>query len=178
MSIILRFVHCPGFLQNLILLDSNDRDTGDNEPGFSHIDAVTTDGKYLGAHVTGVESRPMDYDAGKFARQKFMLLRADDGMTAKWMHYLRAVENKHEGYDYLAIFGFITHLDLNQHHHTICSGFQALALRGCLYLPRVLTVRAHRISVRDLRFGLSMRDDVEEITQEDVRFHAHISAGT
>jgi hypothetical protein len=162
-------VHVPETLTDLILFDS------DSPNGYSHVEAVTPDGKYLGAHTTGVEARPMDYDAGKFNRQKFLFLPADDAASAKFYHYLRAVIG--EGYDYGAIFGFVTHFDLNNKHTVICSGLQTLALRWCLFFPVVLPVLAHRISVRDLELGLAMRPDVREIESSDPIFISHVNAG-
>jgi hypothetical protein len=167
--IILRFVYNPGLLEPMITFDSN-------EPGgFCHVEAVTPDGKYLGAHVDGVAARPMDWDAGKFTKQKFMLLPADAEMTAKWIHYLRAVIG--EPYDFSAIAAFVSHFDMRQKHHTICSALQTLALRWCEYFPISLPVPAHRVSVRDLELGLTMRPDVREIEPTDPIFIAHI-AGT
>jgi hypothetical protein len=169
MGIILRFVFVPETLTEMILFDS------DEPNGYSHVEAVTPDGKYLGAHTTGVEARPMDYDAGKFTRQKFFLLPADPEMSAKFYHYLRAVIG--EKYDYAAIFGFVTHFDINQKHTVICSGLQTLAARACLFFPAVLPVPAHRVSVRDLELGLTMRPDVREIEPSDPVFISHINAG-
>jgi len=181
--IIVRFVHDeragtqgkPSLLRrffawaiaNLILFDEDDPD------GFSHIEAVTPDGRYLGAHTTGVEARPMDYDVG-FQREMFLLLPADPEMSAKFYHYLNAVAEKHEGYDVMAIFGFITHFDLSTHHTTICSGLFTLAARWCLYFPNRLEVPAHRISVRDSKLMLLARPDVREIEKTDPVFIAHI----
>lgn len=170
MSIILRFVHSPGLLEKMQLFDTD----SDYEKGFTHVEGVTTDGRYLGAHVEGVEARPMNWDSGRFTRQKFILLPASDEMTAKWVHYLRACIG--EKYGYVAIFGFITHLDINQHHTTICSGFQALALRWCERFPRVLPVLAHRISVRDMDLGIAMIPDAVEIEQDDAAFRSHVNS--
>jgi hypothetical protein len=168
MSIILRFVYSPELLTEMILFDS------DEPEGYSHVEAVTTDGKYLGAHTEGVAARPIGWDAGKFQREKFFLLPASDEATATWMHYLRSCIG--EAYGYKAIFGFITHFDLNEHHTTICSGLQTLALRWCEYFPRPLTIPAHRISVRDLHLGLMMRPDIREIQPTDPEFVGHIAA--
>jgi len=167
--IILRFVYVEGFWQKLIRFDSDEPD------GYSHVEAVTTDGKYLGAHTEGVEARPMDWDAGKFAKEQFMLLPATDAQTAKWQHYLRAVIG--EPYDFGAIAAFVSHFDMRQKHHVICSALQTLALRWCEYFPRNLEIPAHRISVRDLRLGLRMRPDTRVITKDDPIFAAHIAQG-
>jgi hypothetical protein len=169
MGIILRFVFSPELLTKMILFDS------DEPEGFSHVEAVTTNGHYLGAHTEGVAERPMDWDTGKFTRETFLALPATDEQTAKWLHYLRSCLG--EAYGYAAIFGFITHFDLNEHHTTICSGLQTLALRWCEYFPRPLTIPAHRISVRDLHLGLMMRPDIQEVTKTDPIFLAHIAAG-
>lgn len=192
MSIIARFVHDPRAgasgrpnifrrfvawaIANLILFDQDENDVN----GFSHVEAVLTDGRYIGAHTTGVEARPSDYDAGLIeagGRERFYLLEADDVMSAKFYHYMLAVAEKHEGYDIRAIFGFITHFDLNTVHTTICSGLFILALRWCNWLPVWLEVLAHRISVRDAKLMLLCRRDVHEIKKTDPVFIAHISSG-
>lgn len=164
--IILRFVHCSGAIEELILFDSNGGQ-------YSHVEAVTPDGKYLGAHTTGVEARQMDYDAGKFSREKFLLLPANDEMSAKFYHYIRAVIG--EPYDFGAIAAFVAHFDQRQKHHVICSALQTLGLRWCEYFPVPLPVLAHRVSVRDLELGLAMRPDIKEITKNDSAFIAHIN---
>lgn len=166
--IILRFVYDPGLVTKLITFDS------DEPGGFCHVEAVMPGGTYLGAHVTGVAARSMNYDAGKFTREKFVLLPATVGQTEKWAHYLRATIG--EPYDFAAIAGFVSHLDLRQKHHVICSALQTLALRWCEYLPVPLPVPAHRVSVRDLELGLAMRPDAREISKDDPVFIGHISA--
>ena len=169
--IILRFVYTPSFLTRLIEFDSDD----DPEEGFSHVDGVTTKGTYIGAHVPEVAERPSNWDAGKFKRERFLLLPADADMTAKWEHYLRACIG--EKYGTVAIFSFITHFNLNKKHTTICSGLQTAALRGCDYFPRPLQVPFHRISVRDLHLILMAQREVREIGSADPEFLAHTSAG-
>jgi hypothetical protein len=164
--IILRFVHAGGLGSNAIDFESGGL--------YSHVEAVTHDGKYLGAHVEmGVAVRPPDYET--FDREKFVLLPADDEMSAKFYHYLYAVVG--EPYDFAAIAGFVVHMDAHQKHRVICSALQTLALRWCEYLPVPLPVPAHEISPRDLELGLTMRPDVREIEQSDPVFVAHI-AGT
>lgn len=150
----LRFVHCPDMISNGIILQTGGR--------YSHVEAVTPDGKYLGAHADGgVQARPADYDKGKFDRQRFLELAADEAMAAKFYHYLNAVIG--EPYDLGAIAGFVSHISIHQQGHTICSSLQALALRGCEYFPRPLPVPAHEISPRDLELILSGRPDAREI---------------
>ena len=126
---------------------------------YSHVEAVTPDGKYLGAHVDGgVQARPADYDKGQFDHDLFVNLAADDVMTDKFYHYLNAVIG--EPYDFGAIAAFITHLDQREKHHVICSALQSLALSpapGCGWFENWLSVPAHRISPRDLLMVISGR---------------------
>ncbi len=152
--IILRFVHCNDPISNGIILQTGGL--------YSHVEAVTPEGKYLGAHADGgVEARPSDYDKGEFDRQRILQLGADDAMTTRFYHYLDAVVG--EPYDFGAIAGFAVHANLHEKAHTICSALQALALRGCQYFPNPLSVPAHEISPRDLELALSSRTDVREI---------------
>lgn len=154
MSVILRFVHCPDPISNGIIFQTGGL--------YSHVEAVTPDGKYLGAHCDGgVLARERDYDAGRFDRERFLELAASADMAAGFYHYLNAVVG--EPYDFGAIAGFIGHLDVHQKRRTICSALQTLALRGCMYFPRPLSILAHRVSPRDLELMLSARPDVREI---------------
>jgi hypothetical protein len=163
--IILRFVHHPGVGSDLIDYQSFGN--------YSHVEALTPEREYIGAHANvGVASLPMDYDAGKFDRQRFLLLPADDAMSAKFYHYLRAVIG--EPYDFAAIASFVVHLDFHQKHRVICSALQTLALRGCDCFPVPLPVPAHEISPRDLELGLMMRPDVRDVATTDPDFQAHI----
>ena len=144
----LRFVHCPDVIGTAILLQTGGR--------FSHVEAVTPQGRYLGAHIGGgVLARPADYDKGLWSRQLFVDLPADEEMTAKFHHYLNAVIG--EPYDAAAILGFAFHVDIHSQHHTICSALQALALRGAGWFATPLAVPAHEISPRDLLLIISGR---------------------
>ena len=74
-EIILRFVHNPSgswlsrLLVYLILLQMR------SPTGYSHVEALTPDGCYIGAHSTGVEKRPMNYDAdAPGLREKFLAI--------------------------------------------------------------------------------------------------------
>ena len=165
--IILRFVNHRIIGSYLIDFQSMGR--------YSHVEALTPEKTYIGAHAdTGVQARPMGYDAGTFDREKFLLLPAVSDISAKFYHYLKAVIG--EPYDFGAIAGFVAHFDIHQKHRVICSALQALALRGCQYLPVPLPVPAHEIDPRDLELGLSMRPDVREIKPDDPEFRAHIAA--
>jgi hypothetical protein len=124
---------------------------------FSHVEAVTPTGTYLGAHADGgVLDRPNDYDKGKFTAEKFVTLTdAAPGADAAFYAYLNSKLN--EPYDYKAIFGFVSRLDLHTTGTVICSALQTLALRTCTYFPFPLAVRAHETSPRDLGMMLSVR---------------------
>lgn len=158
---ILRFVHVDGPVTRAILFATGGL--------YSHVEAVMRAGTYLGAHTTGVEERPANYDANGFTRQRFLSLPGPAEMNDKFEHYLRAVLG--EPYDYAAIAGFTFHIDRHQENHTICSALIALALRGCEFFRKPLPIAAHAISVRDLELGLCMRDDVAEVGIDDLRLH-------
>lgn len=151
----LRFVHCNDAISNGILLQTGGL--------YSHVEAVTPDGKYLGAHADGgVQARPADYDSGKFDREFFADLPADEAMTAAFYAFL----NRHIGepYDFQAIVGFALHGDFHAAAHAICSAFQTLGLRQCLWFATPLGIPAHEISPRDLLLIISGRVDT---TQKD-----------
>lgn len=125
----------------------------------SHVEAVTPDGFYLGAHFSGgVQKRPKDYDAGKFLHELFLTLTATDAQTDFFYKFLE--DHIGEPYDWRAILGFI----LPEHEHTldhaICSALIALALRECLWFPWPLTAPAHLIDPRDLLLMISARMEV------------------
>ena len=149
----LRFVHCPSIVGDAILLKTGGR--------FSHVEAVTPEGLYLGAHANGgVLARPSDYDRCQWSRQLFYVLPADDATTAKFYHYLNAVVG--EPYSFSAIAQFITDVNITQSHHVICSALQMLALRGCEWYPTPLAYPAHEISPRDAMLLLSGRVPVPQ----------------
>jgi len=151
MTIRLRFVRGIGRFSDAIILDTGG--------AYSHVEAVTPDGRYLGAHSDGgVQARPSDYDQGQFLAEKLVDLPADDAMTAKFYHYLNAVVG--EPYDLAAIAGFALHMDEHDKHKVICSALQALALRGCGWFAAPLAQPAHEISPRDLLLIISGRVDI------------------
>jgi hypothetical protein len=177
MGIILRFVHNPTgpwlsrLLVRLILFQMR------SPTGYSHVEAVTPDGFYLGAHATGVEKRRMDYDAGAVGlREKFVLLTVTADQAAKFYHYLNSAEVLGERYGFWAILGFVFRFNINKAHTVVCSALMTLALRWCLFFPYRLPVFAHKIAVEDLDLMLD-RPDVRPIEKTDPIFKAHI-AGT
>ncbi len=166
MTIRLRFVRSDSALSDAIV-----RDTGGL---YSHVEAVTPEGLYLGAHIDGgVLARPPDYDEGHVALEKFVDLPPPftftpiaisgtmtmtigaDPMADKFYAYLNACIG--EPYDFAAIAGFVAHLDLHQRHKVICSALQTLALRGCGWFASPLSLMAHEISPRDLFLIISGR---------------------
>ena len=126
---------------------------------FSHVEAVTPEGKYLGALFDGgVQARSPDYDKGQFSAEKFLTLAdASDGEAAGFYSFLNGKIGT--PYDYEAILGFASRLDLHQTGAVICSALQALGLRSmaCRYFKTPLAVHAHEISPRDLALMLSAR---------------------
>ena len=122
----------------------------------SHVEAVTPDGFYLGAHFSGgVQKRPKDYDAGKFSHELFLTLESTEEQAAAFYVFL----DKHIGekYDWRAIIGFIIPEHEHIPNHTICSALIALALRACNYFQWPLAAPAHLIDPRDLLLLLSGR---------------------
>lgn len=133
----LRFVHCPSVIGDAILAYTGGR--------YSHVEAITPDGKYLGAHADGgVLAREPNYDKGQWSRQLIVELSASDEMTASFYHYLDAVIG--EPYSFAAIAHMLTHADIMTHHRVICSALQTLALRACGWFPYQLAQPAHTIS--------------------------------
>ena len=124
---------------------------------FSHVEAVTPEGTYLGAlAVGGVQARPSDYDRGTATSEKFVtLIDATTDQGDKFYSYLKAKIGT--PYDYEAIVGFAARANLHQPGHVICSALQTLALRACGYFPTRLAVPAHEISPRDLGLLVSSR---------------------
>lgn len=124
--------------------------------GFSHVEAVTLDGKYLGAHADGgVQARPSDYDKGQFTKEVFVSLSVPDEISKVFYNYLNGKVGT--PYDYEAILGFVSRLDEHQTGMVICSALMTLGLRHCKYFPFPLVVPAHEISPRDLMLTLSGR---------------------
>lgn len=122
----------------------------------SHVEAVTPDGFYLGAHLEdGTQKRPKDYDAGKFSHELFLTLDATKDQVAAFYKFLDG--HVGEPYDWKAIVGFL----LPEHEHTlnhaICSALITLALRACSWFQWPLSAPAHLIDPRDLLLMLSCR---------------------
>jgi hypothetical protein len=122
----------------------------------SHVEAVTPDGFYLGAHLDGgVQKRPAGYDAGQFSHELFLTLEATEDQAAGFYAFLDA--HVGEEYDWRAIIGFIIPEHEHIPNHTICSALIALALRACDYFRWPLAAPAHLIDPRDLLLLISAR---------------------
>jgi hypothetical protein len=124
---------------------------------WSHVEAVTPAGTYLGAHAHGgVLDRPADYDKGQFSAERFVEI-ADVAPETVAAFYAFLGTKIGTPYDYAAIFGFVSRLDLHTTGEVICSALQTIALRSCRYFPFPLPIHAHEVSPRDLAMMLGVR---------------------
>jgi len=123
----------------------------------SHVEAVTPDGFYLGAHFdNGTQKRPSNYDAGQFEYELFLTLETlEIDQTKRFYDFLNA--HIGEPYDWKAILGFIVPHHEHIPNHAICSALITLALRGCNWFAYPLAAPAHLIDPRDLLLMLSCR---------------------
>jgi hypothetical protein len=115
----------------------------------SHVEAVTPDGLYLGAHMDGgVQKRKPGYDQGAFAHELILTLPATAMQDTIFYDYL----DKHvdEPYDWSAITGFLVPGHFHHLYHTICSALVAGGLRTCEWFPFALPAPWHLIDPRDL----------------------------
>ena len=101
---------------------------------YQHVEAVTPEGLYLGAHMQGgVLPRPATYDAGTFTAEKFFDIPATDDQARLFYTFLAAQVGK--PYDHEAILaiaeGFATDKAVALPETTwtwICSALQMAAL--------------------------------------------------
>jgi hypothetical protein len=123
---------------------------------YSHVEAVTPEGLYLGAHADGgVQARRVGYDKATLRAEKFIDLPADDAMTDAFYEQLQKAIGT--PYDFGAILGFVSHFDIHQTGRVICSALQTAKLRACGWFPTPLAVPAHEMSPRDLFLAISAR---------------------
>jgi hypothetical protein len=149
-NIRLRFVTCRDSISEGIRLRENF--------WASHVEAVTPQGQYLGAHADGgVAARAVGYDAAVLQREQFVdLAETAPGQAAEFYAFL----GRHIGepYDFKSILGFLVpDIAAHQPQHIICSALQALALRQCEWFATPLVEPAHKISPRDLLLIISGR---------------------
>jgi hypothetical protein len=156
MPIILRFVQGSGFESGAIV--ALEKTAMPFTP--SHVEAVTPDGFYLGAHFSGgTQKRPKNYDAGQFHHDLFLTIEgATDAQAAAFYKFL----NDHVGepYDWKAILGFIVPHHEHIPNHAICSALVTLALRACEWFQFPLAAPAHLVDPRDLLLMVSGRQRV------------------
>ena len=122
----------------------------------SHVEAVTPDGFYLGAHYsTGVEERKPGYDGAWVALELILKLEATPEQNAAFYAFLHSKIG--EPYDWRSIFGFVIPGHHHETDHAICSALITLALRSCSWFAFPLAAPAHLVSPRDLLLILSGR---------------------
>jgi hypothetical protein len=149
-NIRLRFVTCRDPISDGIRLRENF--------WASHVEAVTPQGSYLGAHADGgVQARAAGYDATILQRELFVELpESAPGQAAEFYAFL--ARHMGEPYDFKSILGFLVpDIVAHQRQHVICSALQTLALRQCGWFATPLAEPAHKISPRDLLLIISGR---------------------
>jgi hypothetical protein len=134
----------------------------------SHIETLTPEGKLLGAHFDGgVQARERNYDAGKFTRERYLNLPADDAMTAAFYAWCKLQEGK--PYDATAIAAFVARRDWRSPGEWFCSELIAAGLEIVKWFPFDLATDVNKVMPRDLLLILSGRIDVsvkQEATSE------------
>jgi len=105
---------------------------GQGYGGWSHVDAVLSDGSLLGARsdtikdiAPGVRIRPPNYEP--WTRAMVLTLKATPREDAAWESYLHSQIG--HGYDKADIWGFILGKPLESPGHWICSALQLNALQ-------------------------------------------------
>jgi hypothetical protein len=149
---IVRFVHGTDIVSRLII--AQEKTAMPFTP--SHVEAVTPEGLYLGAHYsTGVEARRPGYDRAWVALEMILKLDATPEQDAAFYGFLRGKIG--EPYDWSSIFGFVLTGHHHQTDHAICSALVSLALRHCGWFASPLAAPAHLVSPRDLLLVISGR---------------------
>jgi hypothetical protein len=150
--VILRFVQGSALTSKLII--AQEKTAMPFTP--SHVEAVTPDGFYLGAHINGgVQKRPVGYDRAELVHELFLTLDATAEQDQTFYSYLTA--HIGEPYDWRAILGFLFPEHEHLENHVICSAFMTLGLRAAKWFPYPLAAPAHLIDPRDLLLMLSGR---------------------
>lgn len=128
---------------------------------YSHVEAVTPEGKYLGAHAKGgVAARDPGYDASYLDHDYLLTIPEDRaGQAEEFYAFLR--RHIGEPYDFKSILGFIVPgVWEHQNQHIICSALMTLGLRQCEWFKTPLVEGAHKVSPRDLMLVISGRMNV------------------
>jgi len=118
----------------------------------SHVESILPDGSIIGAYLDGVKQVPGNTDFG-YTSQTFVDVLAPQESVDKWVAYLKSRCGRK--YDFLAILGFVLHMNIRTPGAFICSMDATLALRASGTFKRPLSEQAHRVSPRDLLFALS-----------------------
>jgi hypothetical protein len=149
----------------------------------AHAEAIMKGGTIIGAFAEGgVQERSLNYDGGKFKKEILFALPADEEMSARFEHYMRACLG--EAYDYSGIVNFI-HLGVDTHskHHVFCSAMIQCALRGLgadehapKWWAREMPMDAHYVNPLIIHQELLVDQRTIIITRDDPIFIAHISA--
>jgi hypothetical protein len=148
----IRFVHGTDIVSKLIV--AQEKTAMPFTP--SHVEAVTPEGLYLGAHYsTGVEARQPGYDRAWVTLELILSLPAAPEQDASFYSFLHGKLG--EPYDWSSIFGFLAPGHHHNVDHAICSALISLALRHCGWFASPLAAPAHLISPRDLLLVLSGR---------------------
>jgi hypothetical protein len=141
----------------------------------AHAEAVMKGGTVIGAFAEGgVQERPIGYDGGKFVKEILFELPADDAMTAKFEHFMRAIQG--EAYDFSGIINFV-HLgyDFHAKHHVFCSAAVHDGLRWCEYYPRPTPMGGHYVTPLVLHQQLLVDVRTRIVERSDPAFVAHIA---
>ena len=171
MSIIVHLVRHNDPLSNAIMIRTGGL--------YAHAEALTPQGTIIGAFALGgVQERPLDYGAEKILAEAWVLLEADDAMSAKFYHYLRSPEVMGEPYAYTDIAEFVEPFDLPHHHAVFCSALIDDALRWIGWFPRPLPIWARRVNPTMLHQMIYVRPDIKILTgRTDPLFLKHIGKG-
>jgi len=145
----------------------------------AHGEGIMKGGTVIGAFAEGgVQERQLDYDGGKFAKEILFELPADDEMSAKFEHYLRAPEVMGEAYDYSGIANFMHFgIDMHAKHHVFCSALIHDALRFIGWFPRPMPIPGHYVNPLILHQELLADQRTRIVTRDDPAFLAHIAQG-
>lgn len=88
----------------------------------SHVECLSQDGKfYIGERFgTGMQARPLDYDAGSVLHEKIVALSASDAEEAAFYKFV--TDKIGEPYDWRSIISFAApSINLHDFGHLICS---------------------------------------------------------
>ena len=122
----------------------------------SHVEALTPDGYYLGAHLLGgVQKRVVGYDKREMVHELLLTLDATPAQDQTFYNFLEA--HLGDPYDWRAVLGFLLPEHEHTPQHSICSALITLALRACGWFSWPLAAPAHLIDPRDLLLMISGR---------------------